>query len=31
MINKDTHGNLKPADLRKVLKPYRERKAKAGS
>ncbi len=26
MINKDTHGNLKPGDLRKVLKPYRERK-----
>jgi NADH-quinone oxidoreductase subunit E len=31
MINKDTHGNLKPADLRKVLKPYREQKTKAGS
>lgn len=27
MINKDTHGNLKPTDLRKVLKPYREKKA----
>ena len=27
MINKDTHGNLKPTDLRSVLKPYRERKA----
>lgn len=25
MVNKDTHGNLKPTDLRKVLKPYRER------
>ena len=25
MINRDTHGNLKPAELRKVLKPYRER------
>ncbi len=24
MVNKDTHGNLKPTDLRKVLKPYRE-------
>ena len=30
MINKDTHGNLKPPDLRKVLRPYRERKAKGG-
>ena len=29
MINKDTHGNLKPTDLRKVLKPYREKKAAA--
>ncbi len=29
MINKDTHGNLKPADLRKVLAPYRERATKA--
>ena len=27
MINQDTHGNLKPADLARVLKPYRERKA----
>ncbi len=27
MINKDTHGNLKPADLKKVLRPYRETKA----
>jgi NADH-quinone oxidoreductase subunit E len=31
MINKDTHGNLKPTDLKKVLRPYRERKGKAGS
>ncbi len=30
MINQDTHGNLKPVDLAKVLKPYRERKVKAG-
>ena len=29
MVNQDTHGNLKPADLAKVLKPYRERKVKA--
>jgi NADH-quinone oxidoreductase subunit E len=29
MINKDTFGNLKPTDLRKVLKPYREKKAAA--
>jgi hypothetical protein len=27
MINKDTHASLKPADLRKVLKPYRGKKA----
>ena len=27
MVNKDTHGNLKPTDLRKLLKPYREKKA----
>ena len=27
MINKDTHGNLKPTDLRKVLRPYREKRA----
>ena len=27
MINKDTHANLKPVDLRKVLKPYREKAA----
>ena len=27
MINKDTHGNLKPTDLRKVLRLYREKKA----
>ena len=27
MVNKDTHGNLKPTDLRKVLKAYREKKA----
>ena len=26
MVNKDTHGNLKPADLKKVLKPYRDAK-----
>ena len=26
MVNKDTHGNLKPADLKKVLKPYRDPK-----
>jgi hypothetical protein len=26
MVNKDTHGNLKPADLKKVLRPYREEK-----
>jgi len=31
MVNKDTHGNLKPGDLRKVLKPYRERPVQAGS
>jgi len=30
MVNKDTHGNLRPTDLRKVLRPYRDRKAKAG-
>jgi NADH-quinone oxidoreductase subunit E len=24
MVNKDTHGNLKPNELRKVLKPYRD-------
>jgi len=30
MINKDTHGNLKPTDLGKVLKPYRDLKTKAG-
>lgn len=29
MINKDTHGNLKPADLKKLLRPYRERPAPA--
>ena len=28
MVNKDTHGNLKPTDLRKVLRPYREEKVK---
>ena len=27
MVNKDTHGNLRPTDLRKVLRPYREEKA----
>ncbi len=26
MIGKETHGNLAPIDLRKVLKPYREGK-----
>jgi len=31
MINKDTHGNLAPGDLRKVLKRYGERKVRAGS
>ena len=31
MVNKDTHGNLKPTDLKKVLKPYRERKTETGS
>lgn len=29
MVNKDTHGNLRPTDLRKVLRPYREKKAAA--
>ena len=24
MINNDTHGNLKPEDLKKVLRPYRK-------
>jgi NADH:ubiquinone oxidoreductase subunit E len=24
MVNKDTHGNLQPTGLRKVLKPYRD-------
>lgn len=28
MVNKDTHGNLRPTDLRKVLRPYREEKAR---
>ncbi|MCC6133078.1 MAG: NADH-quinone oxidoreductase subunit NuoE [Acidobacteria bacterium] len=27
MVNKDTHGNLAPADLRKALAPYRSGKA----
>ena len=27
MVNKDTHGNLKPTDLKKVLKPYRDGEA----
>lgn len=31
MVDKDTHGNLKPTDLRKVLKPYREAKQEAAS
>ena len=31
MVNKDTHGNLKPNDLRKVLRPYREEKAEVRS
>ena len=26
MVGKDTHGNLKPTELRKVLKPYRDAK-----
>jgi NADH-quinone oxidoreductase subunit E len=26
MVNKDTHGNLKPSDLKKVLRPYRDEK-----
>jgi NADH-quinone oxidoreductase subunit E len=26
MVNKDTHGNLKATELRKVLKPYRDAK-----
>ena len=30
MVNKDTHGNLRPTDLRKVLKPYRDQKAQGG-
>jgi NADH-quinone oxidoreductase subunit E len=29
MINKETYGNLKSTDLRKMLKPYREKKAAA--
>lgn len=31
MVNKDTHGNLKPTDLKKLLRPYRERGAEVGS
>jgi NADH-quinone oxidoreductase subunit E len=30
MINKNTHGNLRTTDLRKVLRPYREGKLEAG-
>lgn len=26
MVDRDTHGNLKPADLKRVLAPYRGRK-----
>ena len=29
MVNKDTHGNLKPTDLKRVLRPYRDGKARA--
>jgi len=31
MVNKDTHGNLKPTGLRKVLKPYRDGKTEGRS
>jgi NADH-quinone oxidoreductase subunit E len=31
MINKDTHGNLEPTDLRKVLAPYRPGKTQVVS
>jgi NADH-quinone oxidoreductase subunit E len=30
MVNRDTHGNLRPADVGKVLRPYREGKPGAG-
>jgi NADH-quinone oxidoreductase subunit E len=31
MVGKDTHGNLKPTELRKVLKPYRDGKPEGRS
>ena len=31
MIGKNTHGNLKPNDLRKILKPYKEAKQEGRS
>lgn len=31
MVNKETHGNLRTTDLRKVLRAYREGKAEEGS
>jgi NADH-quinone oxidoreductase subunit E len=31
MVNRDTHGNLKPTGLRKVLKPYRDGKTEGRS
>jgi len=31
MVNKDTHGNLKPTEMRKVLKPYRDAKPEGRS
>lgn len=31
MVNKDTHGNLTPTDLKRLLRPYRERGAEVGS
>lgn len=30
MVDKDTHGNLKAGDLKKVLRPYREAKPEEG-
>ncbi len=30
MINNDTYGNLKPADLKKILKEYREAARRGG-
>jgi hypothetical protein len=29
MIDNDTYGNLKPADVKKVVKPYRDASAEA--